>query len=99
MAMASLDVVRSTGIDLTIVIQNDEQLGSEVKYLREYGLPLDIVRQQLPDIPALARAFGGTGYVVRTEEDIRSLDLGQEPGLRIIDVRLDPEVNGRAAFG
>jgi thiamine pyrophosphate-dependent acetolactate synthase large subunit-like protein len=85
-------------LNLTIVIMNDEQYGSERPYLELYRLPSDVVRQDLPDVVALARAFGGDAAVVRTEGDLAKLELPAS-GLFLVDVRIDPEVNGRAAIG
>lgn len=98
MASADLDAVRLNDLDLTVVIMNDEQLGSEVKYLAPHGLPHDVIRQPLPDIPALAAAFGGRGIVVRRLSDLMQIDLAAG-GMTLIDVRIDPGADGRAGFG
>lgn len=93
-----LDAVRLAGLDLTVIILNDEQYGSEVKYLSKHGLPLDVISQSLPDIPLLAQAFGGTGVVVRSEDDLAGLDPAR-PGLSLVDVRIDPLLDVRGVFG
>jgi acetolactate synthase-1/2/3 large subunit len=98
MSAQDLDAVRLNQLNLTIVIMNDEQYGSERPYLELYRLPSDVVRQDLPDVVALARAFGGDAAVVRTEDDLAKLELPAS-GLFLVDVRIDPEVNGRAAIG
>lgn len=98
MGMSGLDTVRLLGIDLVVVILNDEQLGSERRYLGRFSLPLDVITQELPDIPTLATVFGGTGTVVRTEADLSALELPTR-GLYLVDARLDPQVDGNAAFG
>ena len=97
MGLSGLDVARDLDLNLTIVILNDQQLGSEMKFLRRFGLPLDIIKQSLPDIPALAKVFGGVGTVLKTESDIRELEVASS-GLQLIDARLDPEVDGRDAY-
>ena len=98
MALAALDTVRMSGLDLTVVIMNDEQLGSEVQHLRRFSLPLDVIRQPLPDIGELAHTFGGFGQTVRTVEDLAELKVPRG-GLHLIDARLDPEVSGHAVLG
>ncbi len=98
MGMSGLDTVRLMGLDLVVIILNDEQLGSERRYLGKFSLPLDVITQDLPDIPALAKVFGGSGTVVRTEADLVALELPTR-GLYLVDARLDPQVDGNAAFG
>ena len=97
MGLTGLDVARDLDLNLTVVILNDQQLGSEMRFLRVFGLPLDVIRQTLPDIPALAKVFGGVGSVLKTESDIRELELVSS-GLHLIDARIDPEVDGRDAY-
>lgn len=98
MGLSGIDSTRMSNINLTIVIMNDEQLGSEVKHLVKYGLPTDVVRQTLPDIPALAASFGGHGTVLRTQADLDGLTL-RGHGLEVFDARTDPTIIGRAVFG
>ncbi len=97
MGVSGLDTIRHYGLDVTIIIYNDEQLGSERRYLGKFGLPHDVITHELPDIPALAAAFGGTGTVIRTEEDLARLELPRG-GLHLIDARLDAQVDGNAAY-
>lgn len=98
MSMQDLDAVRLSGLNLTIVIMNDEQYGSEVKYLVKYGLPMDVITQPLPDIPLLARAFGGQGHVITDIVQLDALEL-PKPGLVILDVRIDPTADVRRSVG
>ena len=98
MTMHDLDAVRLAGLDLTIVIMNDEQYGSEVKHLDRFSLPMDVIVQPLPDIPKLAEAFGGEGYVVTDLAQLDGLDLPR-PGLVILDVRIDAAADVRRSVG
>lgn len=98
MSMQDLDAVRISRLDLTIVIMNDEQYGSEVKYLVKYGLPMDVITQQLPDIPLLAKAFGGEGHVITAIDQLDALGLPR-PGLVLLDVRIDPTADVRRSVG
>jgi len=98
MSMQDLDAVRLSGLDLTIVIMNDQQYGSEVKYLVKYGLPMDVITQQLPDIPLLAKAFDGEGHVITAVDQLDDLCL-PKPGLVILDVRIDPTADVRRSVG
>lgn len=97
MASHDLDAVRLNKLNLTVFIMNDEAYGAEVPYLQPYSLPADVARQSMPDIVRLAAAFGGTGTVIRTLEELEALELPFQ-GLFIVDVRIDPEINARAAL-
>lgn len=98
MAISALDSARLHDLDLSVVILNDEQLGSEVKYLKKYQLPFDTIRQELPDVEVLARAYGGRGHVIRTVAELEAVPVAQ-PGITLYDCRLDPLVDPPAMFG
>ncbi|HZY68971.1 MAG TPA: thiamine pyrophosphate-binding protein [Devosia sp.] len=98
MAAQELDAIRQAGIDnITIAIINDELYGSDMKYLRRFGLPGDVLYQPLPDIPALAKVYEGTGHLVTSLEQLAHIDFAT-PGPTMLDIRVDPEVNVRAAL-
>ncbi|MEU8633115.1 thiamine pyrophosphate-binding protein [Amycolatopsis sp. NPDC048633] len=94
MAAQDLDAVRLNGLDLVVVVTNDEQLGAEVKYVEQYDLPPELIRQTLPDIGHLAAAFGGIGRVVRTPAELaEAAAAATRPGLTLLDVRIDPAID------
>jgi acetolactate synthase-1/2/3 large subunit len=97
MSSHDLDAMRLNGLDLTIIIRNDQQFGAELKYLAAAGLPPDIARQDLPDVPALARALGGDGVVIQDLSELRDEHLDR-PGLFVVDARIDPDVDWRTAL-
>lgn len=97
MSSHDLDAMRLNDLDLTIIIRNDRQFGAELKYLAAAGLPPDIARQDLPDVPALARALGGDGVVIHDLSELRDDHLDR-PGLFVIDARIDPDVDWRTAL-
>ncbi|MFI5614840.1 thiamine pyrophosphate-binding protein [Amycolatopsis sp. NPDC051903] len=98
MAAQDLDAVRLNGLSLTVVVTNDEQLGAEAKYVDQYDLPPEMIRQTLPDVAQLAGAFGGTGRVVRTREELAAAAAGAGPGLTVLDVRIDPQIDCAGAL-
>ena len=98
MAAQDLDAVRLAGLDLLVVILNDEQYGAELASLTQRGLDADVVRQSMPDVPTLARAFGGVGYVLRTRAQLEAFEL-PSGGLTLVDARIDPQVGGADALG
>jgi acetolactate synthase-1/2/3 large subunit len=94
MSSHDLEAVRMNALNLTIVIINDQQYGSEMHHLERFGLPFDIIRQPIPDVRILAQALGGSGTIVSTPGDLAAVEIDRR-GLHIIDVRVDPEVNVR----
>jgi acetolactate synthase I/II/III large subunit len=98
MSAQELDVVRLAQLRLTVVVMNDLQYGAEIKHLRKYDLEDTIAQQEPPDLVRLVEAFGGHGTVVRTEAELTAVDW-TAPGLNLIDVRIDPEVEGTRALG
>jgi thiamine pyrophosphate-dependent acetolactate synthase large subunit-like protein len=98
MAAQELDTIRRHRMNITIVVINDEMYGAEVRYLRGFGLPTDVLNLDLGDVAAIASAHGGSGVVVRTRDELLDLELPSS-GLFIVDARIDPELDGRAAVG
>ena len=98
LASHDLDSVRLGGIDnLTIVVMNDQQYGSEIRHLQKYDLPMDVAGQPMPDVGALASAYGGRGVTISTAEELEALVLPQD-GFFILDIRIDPLVDARQAL-
>lgn len=98
MAAQELDAIRQAGINnITVAIINDELYGSDMKYLKRFGLPGDVLYQPLPDLTALAAVYGGTGHLITDLGQLDSIDLAT-PGPTLLDIRVDPEVNVRAAI-
>ncbi|BCB84546.1 thiamine pyrophosphate-binding protein [Phytohabitans suffuscus] len=92
MGVQDLDAFRLNGLNACLIVINDEQYGSERKYVRAHDLPPQVARQPLPDVVTLAAAFGGTGTVVRDNAGLQRLRLPSH-GLHIFDIRTDPEVD------
>jgi acetolactate synthase-1/2/3 large subunit len=97
MAAQNLDAASINGLSLTVVVMNDAQYGSEIKPLRQLGLPLDVIKQPMPDVRRLADAFGGRGYVFKIQSELEAFEL-PSTGLTLIEARVDPEVNVREAL-
>jgi len=92
MSAQELDTIRLHHLDVTIVIMNDAQYGSEIKYLNKLGLDLEVAQQSMPDIMLLAKAFGGSGVILETDHDLDKVELPLS-GLFLVEVRIDPEIN------
>jgi thiamine pyrophosphate-dependent acetolactate synthase large subunit-like protein len=98
MAAQELDAIRNAGIDnITVAIINDQCYGSDLKYLRRFGLPNTVLHQTLPDIEALARVYGGSGHLITSVDALEKVDFSG-PGPKLLDIRVDPEVNVRDAL-
>lgn len=98
MAVAALDTARLTpGLNLKVVILNDEMLGAERKHVVRHQLPLHAISQDLPDMVALADLYGGRGTVIRTREDLLRFTFLPH-GLEIVDMRIDPLQESEHAF-
>jgi thiamine pyrophosphate-dependent acetolactate synthase large subunit-like protein len=89
MSTQELETIRRYGLNVLIVVLNDLRYGSEVKYLRRAGLPPTYAALEPPNFELLAQAYGGTGIVVTTLDELRAVDL-MAPGLVILDARIDP---------
>lgn len=97
MTAHDLDAVRDAQINLTIVVFNDRQYGSEIRHLEHFDLPHDVAQMPPPDIVSLARAFGGDGVVVETERDLENVSA-MKKGLWVIDARIDQAADAKVAF-
>lgn len=92
MAAQELDTIRSHQLSVTIVIMDDLQYGSEIKYLNRLGLRHEVAKLSMPDIELLARAYGGEGVVIQSDDELGAIDV-TKPGLYIVDARIDPHVD------
>ena len=97
LASHDLASITTNRLNLTVVIVNDRQLGSEAKYLRALSLPGDAIKLDMPDAVLLARAVGGEGVVIDRLEQLDRIDF-RRLGLQLIDVRVDPEVDVRSVI-
>ena len=98
MSLHDLDASRMNGLSLVIVVLDDGLLSADLPAVWALGLGQGLLAQPLPDVVALARSVGGTGTVVRTLAELDAVPL-VGPGFRVIDARLDPEVNPLDALG
>ncbi len=75
-----------------------ETMGGSVKILTEFIPAIEELTGKLPDIPMLAKAFGGEGHVITSLDQLDELAL-PKPGLVILDVRIDPTADVRRSVG
>ena len=98
MASQELDTIRRYELNIKIVVMNDLMYGAEVRYLRGFGLGPEVLEMSFPDVALLARTYGGAGVCVRSLEELHAIDLSGR-GLQVIDVRIDPDIQGSDALG
>jgi thiamine pyrophosphate-dependent acetolactate synthase large subunit-like protein len=70
MSVAELETAVRLGLDLLIVVYDDDAYGAEVHHFGPGGHPLDTVRFPPADIAAIGRGFGCEALTVRTREDL-----------------------------
>ena len=73
MGLADLETAVRLGLDLLIVVYDDEAYGAEVHHFGPDGHPLDHVRFPPTDIAAIARGFGCVGVSVRAPADLEAV--------------------------
>jgi thiamine pyrophosphate-dependent acetolactate synthase large subunit-like protein len=73
MSIAELDTVARLGLDMIIVVYNDEAYGAEVHHFGPDGHSLDTVRFPETDLAAIARGFGLAGVTVRRAGDMAAV--------------------------
>ena len=73
MGIAELETAVRLGLDLVIVVYDDEAYGAEVHHFGPQGHPLDTVRFPPADIAGIARGFGCAAITVRRKEDLAPL--------------------------
>ncbi len=91
--VAELDTAVRSGIDMTVIVLDDDAMGAEVHKLREKGAPTDAAFVRTPDLAGVMNAFGGHGALVRTQAEFESA-LAARPasGVNLFDVKISGEV-------
>lgn len=92
MSVQELDSFRLNGLHATVVVFNDSQYGSEVKYLNRFAMHKDLIRWEPPDMRGLVESLGGSYLRPGSVADLE--ELGEpSAGLRVVDVELDPDMD------
>jgi acetolactate synthase I/II/III large subunit len=96
-SVGALESIRMNGAGLTAFVLNDGQLGAELRYLREFGLPADMARVQPPNVRGFAAAVGAEYFLAQDLEDL-TMAANQVGVYTIVDVRIDPDIDPRDGF-
>jgi thiamine pyrophosphate-dependent acetolactate synthase large subunit-like protein len=89
MALPELESAVRLGLDLRVVVVNDQALGAEMHKLRAEGLDPSQAHFPTPDFGAVSRVLGGAGDLVTAADDLRVALNRHRGGLHVIDARTD----------
>jgi thiamine pyrophosphate-dependent acetolactate synthase large subunit-like protein len=73
MGISELETVVRLGLDLLVVVYDDEAYGAEVHHFGPGGYPLDHVRFPPADLAEIGRGFGCEGVTVREPGDLAAV--------------------------
>jgi acetolactate synthase-1/2/3 large subunit len=94
MTVNELSTAAQHGAAITVIVANNGQYGT-IRMHQERAYPGRVSGTALatPDIPTLARAHGGTGWRVSDGDAFPGVlaEARATPGLRLIELALDPE--------
>ncbi|WP_229052118.1 thiamine pyrophosphate-binding protein [Aeromicrobium sp. Leaf350] len=80
------------GLDVVVVILNDAAYGAEHIQFVDRGMDPSMSEFDWPELAHVATALGGTGFAVRTDEDLTAALVGIEErtGPVLVNIHLDP---------
>ncbi|QKW36081.1 thiamine pyrophosphate-binding protein [Actinomadura sp. NAK00032] len=73
MSVAELETAVRLGLDLLVVVYDDEAYGAEVHHFGPEGHPLDTVTFPPADLAAIGRGFGCAAATVRCRDDLAAV--------------------------
>jgi thiamine pyrophosphate-dependent acetolactate synthase large subunit-like protein len=73
MGVSELETAVRLGLDMIVVVYDDEAYGAEVHHFGPDGHPLEHVRFPPADIAAIGRGFGCAGVTVRSAADLAAV--------------------------
>ena len=90
MHLAEFETMVRYNLPLLVVVMNNQALGSEYYKLDAHGMDRELSTIPTPDLGAVGKAFGGTGVLARSAEDVRKAvqEWLKNPCPMMIDVRI-----------
>ncbi|HWA23131.1 MAG TPA: thiamine pyrophosphate-binding protein [Caulobacterales bacterium] len=97
MHLQELDTAVREKVNLTYVLMNDEAIGAEYHRLQNENLDYQMAQVPTPSFDEVTRAFGGRGYRIEAEDQIRPVGAAAlaASGFRLIDARTSRTVVSR----
>lgn len=100
MAVQEVETAVRYNVPLTIIVMNDEALGSEYQNLVKLNRPTEMSVVTTPDLADVARAMGARGLTVRSIDEVPAIAehmdySGKQPPL-VVDVRVNRHVMHRS---
>jgi thiamine pyrophosphate-dependent acetolactate synthase large subunit-like protein len=94
MSMQELDTAVRYGIDILVVVMNDNGLAAEFHKLDSEGIDSEVARIQSPDFASVARALGARAVRAESIDDVAVAvrELQAERGPALIDIRISDAV-------
>ncbi|HEY8450399.1 MAG TPA: thiamine pyrophosphate-binding protein [Bacillota bacterium] len=98
MAIQELETAVRYGVPLTVIVMNDQALGSEFQNLRKAGRPVALSCIETPDLASVARSFGARGLTVRSLDEVPYIAEHIDPSGTplVVDARINREVRHRS---
>jgi thiamine pyrophosphate-dependent acetolactate synthase large subunit-like protein len=94
MSLAELHTAVRYRLPLTVIVLNDHGFGQERHNLDRAGSPGHYAAHPSPDLAAVARAMGATGYRITDPDGLytlkKAMDHRPEDGVVLVDIRIDP---------
>ncbi|MFF2024217.1 thiamine pyrophosphate-binding protein [Streptomyces sp. NPDC058171] len=94
MGLADLHTAVRYGLDLTVVVLNDQGFAQERHNLARSGRPTAHADHPAPDLAALARSLGAVGHTIAGTAQLpllrHAVPARSGSGVVLIDVRIDP---------
>lgn len=90
MHVNELDTAARMGLNLLVVVMNDEALGTEFQHMTAHELPTVTAEMPCPDLGAVGRAFGCRGSLARTLDEVRAgvTEFLAGDGPYVLDIRI-----------
>lgn len=99
MSLQELETAVRNEVPLTVIVMNDESLGSEYHNLAAAGEDPDVALVSAPEFAAVADAMGAEGHTVRDAADLDAIAgaLRRGPdGPLVVDCKVNHEVRHRS---
>ncbi|MBE2318572.1 thiamine pyrophosphate-binding protein [Solirubrobacter sp. CPCC 204708] len=94
MSLPELDTLGRLGLDMVVIVYNDDAYGAEVHHFRPLGVPVELAQFPPVDFAALAEASMCQGLTVRTEDDLEGVKawLHDRDRPLVVDAKVDPNI-------